>query len=414
MAELPISVFGVDHHRTPVQLRERMASASEAMELVSQQPGCNEVVCLSTCNRVEFYLGGSPDRARVTQVFAERQGLPADVLQSHSYWHSGEACARHLFRVVASLESSIIGEYQIVQQVKMAYESARQAGKTGSLLNPLFQRALWVGKEVRNQTAIGKHKLSVASVAVDLAKHIYGDLGAARLLVVGAGEIAELTVKYLVGAGARDLSICNRTQERALEIAGAHSSTAIPWEQLPRALGEHDIIISSTSAPNLVVTQADVRQAMKRRRTPLMLIDLAVPRDIDDTVAQIEDVYLYNIDHLESVVSANRQQRNEEIEPAVALVDSLAASYVSAQANQGSLLAEVAEFFSDVIAAEEVRLAGKLGLTDRAELRHGLERVGNKLQHQLLRFLREHPGDETVESTIRGILGIKGDDSKVG
>jgi glutamyl-tRNA reductase len=418
MAELPISVFGVDHHRTPVQVRERMAVAhdavDEALALLARQPGCSEVVCLSTCNRVEFYFGGSPDRTRVAQVIAERQGIPADLLQSHGYWHAGGDCVRHLFRVAASLESAVVGEYQIVQQIKTAYERAHLSRHTSQLLNPLFQRALWVAKEVRNQTAIGKHKLSMASVAVDLAKHIHGDLSTARLLIIGAGEIAELAVKYLVGAGVRVISICNRSEERAIGLAGAHQSQAIAWSQLQQALGEHDIVISSTSAPNLVVMQADVRAAMKRRRNPLMLIDLAVPRDIDDTVRLMENVYLYNIDSLEAVVSANRALRNEEIEPAVALVNSLATSYAASQANEGSLLADVAEFFQDIIAAEEVRLAGKLGMSDSKELRYGLERVGNKLQHQLLRFLRDHPGDHAVEATIREMLGLSRDDSKTG
>jgi glutamyl-tRNA reductase len=409
MADLPLSLIGLDHHRTPVMLRERFAVGDprELLTALAEQPGCDEVVCLSTCNRFECYIGGTPDRAHLTNLIAERQGVPAELLAQHSYWHSGADCVRHLFRVAASLESLVIGEYQIVQQIKSAYEYSRSANRTGPLLNPLFQRALSVAKDVRSQTDIGKHKLSIASVAVDLARHIHGDLANARLLVIGAGEIAELATKYLVTAGVRELSICNRSQERALELAGTHEASVIPWSDLVHAIGRNDIVVSSTSAPHVVVMEADIRQAMRGRRTPLMLIDLAVPRDIDDKARTLEDVYLYNIDHLESVVAANRQLRGEEVGAASALVDAQAKAYRPAAGEDlAALLGDVAEYFRDVVAAEEARLAQKLGVAGNIELRYGLERVGNKLQHHILRYLREHGSDPNVAATVRAMLGL--------
>src|SRR3954470_17691570 len=225
MGELPLAVFGIDHHRTPVHLRERLALGADAQRALlaelTDQPGVSEAVVLSTCNRTECYLAGAPDRPHLVGLLAERSGLGADLLATQGYWHEGIGCIRHLFRVVSSLESLVVGEYQIAHQVKTAYDAALAARRTGPLLNPLFQRALAVGKEVRNATDIGKHKLSIASVAVDLAKQIHGEVGSARLLVVGAGEMAELAVKHLLVAGVRDLVVVNRSEERALEIAGA-------------------------------------------------------------------------------------------------------------------------------------------------------------------------------------------------
>ncbi len=410
--DLPLAILGVDHHRTPVDIRERLAVANEAMTRMlsglSTLPGAREAVAVSTCNRLECYLAGDPERQQAVAMLAEFHGVDAAELDRHVYWKRGKQCVRHLFRVVAGLESLVIGEHQIINQVKVAYEQALSGRFTSTILNPLFQRALTVAKEVRNQTAIGKHKLSVASVAVDLARHIYGELDKARLLVVGAGEIAELALKYLVSAGVRELSVVNRSEERALALAGEYKAEALPWSMLADALSSHDIVVTSTAAPHAVIGEAEVRAAMRRRRRPLMLIDLAVPRDVEPAVSALSEVYLYNIDHLEAVVAANRDLRAEEVEAADALVDSMVDGYITAQRqDKPALLSQVARYFQDVIAAEEARLKGKLGLADSSELRYGLERVGNKLQHQLLRVLREHPEDAEVERVVRELLGLK-------
>ncbi len=413
---LPFVVFGIDHHRTPVELREKLAVPTEGitklLALLATTPGANEAVVLSTCNRLECYLAGTPDRQQVINRLAEHQGVDASMLEKHAFWHPGMAGVRHLFRVVSGLESLVLGEYQIVHQVKTGYDIAHQGKFTGAVLNPLFQRALGVAKDVRNNTAIGKYKLSVASVAVDLAKHIYGEVDRARLLVVGAGEIAELAVRYLLTAGVRELTIINRSEERAQALAEEFRSAdfvpkVLPWPKLGEALTQHDIVVTSTAAQHAVITTAEVKQAMRRRRQPLMFMDLAVPRDVEPSVGELSDVYLYNIDHLEAVVSSNKQLRTDELDVANALVDSLVTSYVSdVRHERGTLMAQVAGYFTDVIAGEEARLAGKLGLKENPELRYGLERIGNKLQHQLLRYLREHANDPNAEKIIREILGL--------
>ncbi|MBA3698825.1 MAG: glutamyl-tRNA reductase [Planctomycetes bacterium] len=413
---LPFVVFGVDHHRTPVELREKLAVPIEGINrllaLLSTTPGASEAVVLSTCNRLECYLAGTPDRQQVITRLAEHQGVDAATLDAHAFWHPGMDGVRHLFRVVSGLESLVLGEYQIVHQVKTGYDIAHQGKFTGAVLNPLFQRALGVAKDVRNNTAIGKFKLSVASVAVDLAKHIHGEVERARLLVVGAGEIAELAVRYLLTAGVRELTIINRNEDRAHALAEEFRSVdfvpqVLPWSMLSDALTQHDIVVTSTAAPHAVITVADVKQAMRRRRQPLMFMDLAVPRDVEPSVGELSDVYLYNIDHLEQVVSANQQLRRDEVDAASALVDSLVTSYATdVRHDRGALMAQVAGYFADVIAAEEARLVGKLGLKDNPELKYGLERIGNKLQHQLLKYLRDHAHDPQAEKIIREILGL--------
>lgn len=413
---LPFVVFGIDHHRTPVELREKLAVPTEGitklLALLATTPGANEAVVLSTCNRLECYLAGTPDRQQVLNRLAEHQGVDAAMLETHAFWHPGMAGVRHLFRVVSGLESLVLGEYQIVHQVKTSYDLAHQARFTGAVLNPLFQRALSVAKEVRNNTGIGKYKLSVASVAVDLAKHIHGEVDRARLLVVGAGEIAELAVRYLLTAGVRELTIINRNEERAHALAEEFRSVdfvpqVLPWSMLGDALTQHDIVVTSTAAPHAVITTAEVKLAMRRRRQPLMFMDLAVPRDVEPSVGELSDVYLYNIDHLEAVVSSNKQLRTEEVDAANALVDSLVTSYATdVRHDRGALMAQVAGYFTDVIAGEEARLAGKIGVKDNPELRYGLERIGNKLQHQVLKYLREHAGDPNAEKVIRELLGL--------
>lgn len=413
---MPVVVFGVDHHRTPVELREKLAVSSESMNrllaLLATTPGASEAVVLSTCNRLECYLAGTPDRQQVLHRLAEHQGVDAATLDAHAFWHPGMEGVRHLFRVASGLESLVLGEYQIVHQVKTGYDIAHQGRFTGTVLNPLFQRALGVAKEVRNNTAIGKYKLSVASVAVDLAKHIHGEVTRARLLIVGAGEIAELAVRYLLSAGVRELTIINRSEDRAHALAEEFRSAdfvpqVLPWSMLGDALTQHDIVVTSTAAPHAVITVAEVKQAMRRRRQPLMFMDLAVPRDVEPAVGELSDVYLYNIDHLEQVVSANQQLRRDEVDAASALVDSLVTSYATdVRHDRGALMAQVAGYFSDVIAAESARLGTKLGLKDTQELKYGLERVGNKLQHQLLKYLREHANDPNAEKTIRELLGL--------
>ena len=411
---LEVACIGIDHHRTPVDLRERLsvspARLPEVLRTLRALPGVEEVVVISTCNRFEAYLGGAAVEDDALRAMAGLGGLCAEDLANHAHWHRGQAAIRHLFRVASGLESLVLGEDQIVAQVRGAYESARTLETTGSRLNPLFQSALMVAREVRATTALGQHKMSVSSVAVDLAKQIHGDLRQARLLILGAGEMAELSVHYLLEQGVDRISILNRSSERAMALANYANATVWPWSELVPALAAHDIVVSSTAAPHLVVMAADVRAAMAQRHgTPLVLIDLAVPRDIDPEVAGVEDAYRYDIDDLEAVVAANRKLRRDEIAPAEALVDRHVTTFVAeARPSRVETMAGVAAWFDDITGAEVDRLAGRMGLTDEAkvrELRHGMDRLANKFRHRLMAWARER-GHADAERALREILEL--------
>jgi len=407
----PVLSWGVDHHRSPVAMRERLAvAAADAIALAAelrQLPGGSECVVVSTCNRLEIYLGGVVERQRLEAALAARAGVDAGEISRHSYAHDGETCASHLFRVTAGLESMVLGEAEIVGQVRRAYEAARGAGLCGPLLHALFQRAIATGKEVRSRTGIGDHKLSVASVAVDLARQVHGDLTQARLLLVGAGETAELAARYLVSAGVRSISVVNRSPERASQLAGAIGGTPMAWDRLPEALASHDVVVSSTAAPHPVITTAMVRAALRQRHAPITFIDLAVPRDVESTAGELDDAFVFNVDHLERVVAGNLGSRQGEVAAAEVLVAEAVVEWRrAADSGRAELLAEVAAFFRDVVAAEEARLAAKLPGVDRGELRYGLERVGNKLLHPILAHLKRHADDPERQRIIAEILGL--------
>lgn len=407
----PVTVWGLDHHRSPVELRERVAVAgADATALAAalrELPGAGECVVLSTCNRLELYLGGPVVRARIEATLAERAGVDVTALAAHAYHQTGAACARHLFRVTAGLESMVLGEAEISGQVRRAYEAARAAGLCGSLLHGLFQRAIACGKEVRADTGLGDHKLSVASVAVDLARQVHGDLATAGLLLVGAGETAELAARYLATAGVRRISVVNRSAERATQLAAQVGGTALAWERLAEALSSHAVVVSSTAAPYPVITAAMVRNALRVRRAPLTLIDLAVPRDVEAAAGDLDDAFLFNIDHLERVVAQNLGSRQSEVAAAEALVETAITAWRTAtDAGQAELRAQVAGYFRDIVAAEEARLAAKLPGVDRQELRYGLERVGSKLMHPVLAWLKTHGDEPDAQRMLRAMLGL--------
>ncbi len=408
----PVTGWGVDHHLSHVELRERLAVASaDAVALAAelrQLPGASECLVVSTCNRLEIYIGGTIERARIESVLAARAGVDPAALAEHGYHSTGTTCARHLFRVTAGLESMVLGEAEIAGQIRRAYEAARDAGLCGTLLHALFQRAIACGKDVRTRTGLGDHKLSVASVAVDLARQVHGDLATARLLLVGAGETAELAARYLASAGVRTISVVNRSAERAATLAAAVGGTALSWDLLSEALASHDVVVSSTAAPHPVITTAMVRQALKTRRSPLTLIDLAVPRDVEAGAAQLDDAFLFNVDHLERVVAQNLGSRKDEVAAAELLVDEAVTAWRrAADAAHAVLLAQVARYFQDVAAAEEERLAAKLPGVDRAELRYGLDRVGGKLLHPMLAWLKLHADDPERQRLVIELLQLK-------
>jgi len=318
---MPIVVIGLSHHSSPVEVRERFAidpkRVPELLQTLRKSGRAEEAVLLSTCNRVELYAvtGGDPHLAvqDLKQYLHEVQGC-TDPWHEHFYDHAEPDSLRHLFRVACGMESMVLGETEILGQLKQAYELARQHHHTGGRLNKAFQRAFNVAKQIRTQTNIQRGNISVASVSVQLAERIFESLKGQRVLVIGAGDTSEKTLRALVSRGVTQVRVTNRTLEKAEALAAEYNGKAIPFDEWPLTLAEADIVISSTSAPGYVIDQARLGPAMKQRRNrPLLLIDIAVPRDINPEVNQMNDVYLYNVDDLQSIAQDHLDQRKSEL-----------------------------------------------------------------------------------------------------
>ncbi len=322
-----ILVVGTNHKVTPVEVREKVAFAEERLSEAYrhfQAQGIEEVVLLSTCNRTEVY-------AASTERLSERKllggwlsffGVTPDELEGRYYAYRDQEAARHLFRVACGLDSMMLGETQILGQVKEAFEKAQQEGTVGTYLGELFRRALKVGKRARTETAISKGAMSVGGAAVELARRIFADLRSCTVLLVGAGKMGADTTRALVQAGAQSLLVCNRTYQRAEELAKALGGQAAPFDQLPQLLARADIVIASTGAPHYILTRPMVSEAVRRRRyRPLFLIDIAVPRNIDPEVGKLDSVFLFDIDDLEQVVQEYLEERRKEVPKVEALIE---------------------------------------------------------------------------------------------
>jgi glutamyl-tRNA reductase len=315
-----VIVMGLSHKGAPVELRERLhfptAQLEDPLEKLAQYTEGGERVILSTCNRVELYgyvehLAHSS--TRLQQFLSDYHGVPMELFKPYLYTHHGEAALCHLFRVVSSLDSLVIGEAQIMAQVKEAFAIARHANATGAVLNQVFERAFAVAKRVRTETRIGEHAVSISYAAVELAKKIFQDLAAKTVLVIGAGEMSELTARHLISHGVSHLQVANRTLDRAVELASRLQGQGVALAELPTYLPKADIVVSSTGAPDLVISKADVQNALKvRKNRPMFFIDIAVPRDIDAAVNALDNVYLYDIDDLQHVVDENLKARQRD------------------------------------------------------------------------------------------------------
>jgi glutamyl-tRNA reductase len=312
-----IFCFGLSHATAPVELRERVAVAEKDVPRSLQQltalEGVREAVLLSTCNRMEIY-GAADSPAGVAQVESWVRGRFRLADTSPFFRHLRDDAARHLFSVVSGLESMVLGETEIFGQVKSAYAAAHQAGVTSRTLNKLFQHSFRVGKIVRNTTDIQRGSTSVGSVAVELAEKIFGELKDSRVMLLGAGEMSRRCAQSLQSRGARGVVVSNRNHDRAIELAAEMSGEAIQFEQWPAEAAHVDVIISSTAAPHTVIHPGQIVPAMRRRRgRPLFIIDIAVPRDVEPAVNDIEGVYLYDIDALEAIAGETRARREQEI-----------------------------------------------------------------------------------------------------
>jgi len=323
-----IIVVGLSHHTAPLEIREKLAFSSSGIESplreLTSLPDITEGVIVSTCNRVEVYARArdmAAGIARVKRFLAGRGGIPFSSLEPHLYGYHGEKAVRHVFRVAASLDSLVIGEPQILGQVKAAYGYAAEYGASGLILNRLLHKAFSVAKRIRTETRIASSAVSVAFAAVELAKKIFDDLAGKTVLLVGTGEMGELAARHFVTAGAGEVMVANRTFERAERLATEFSGRPVRFDDLSDHLHKADIILSTTGAPRYIIGPAAVSEALRRRKQrPMFFIDIAVPRDIDPAVNDLENVYLYNTDDLRGVVESNLEQRAREAEKAEEIV----------------------------------------------------------------------------------------------
>ncbi len=335
---MDLIVVGVNHRKAPVEVRERLAfphgRLAPAVQRLRACPGVAETVILSTCNRVEVYAvsnGIAIQGEQLRRFLAGESGVPDEHLREAAYEHCGPTAVRHLFRVAASLDSMIIGETQILGQVRDAYVTAKEAGATGRLCNTLFQRALAVGKAIRTHTHLSQHNVSVASVAVEFVLKVFQDLAHRTVMILGAGETGTETVSRLKDAGIARVVVCNRTLEAAQELAREVEGQAVPLESLEDYLQIADVVITCASAPKPLLEAVAVRRAMAARdNRPMFLMDIAVPRNVEPETNSIENVYLYNIDDLQEVVLRNLDIRRREIPTCEAIIEREVGEYMNA------------------------------------------------------------------------------------
>ena len=321
-----IVLIGVNHKTAPIELRERIAISRDDLADVTRalaaQPGVSECMIVSTCNRVEMLAAVESPDTDLTDFLNNHFGLDRAVLAPHIYEHRDQLAVRHLFRVAASLDSMVVGEPQILGQVKDAFATARAAGTVSGQLEHLLQSAFAAAKRVRTETQIGSNSVSIASVAVELARKIFGSLQGRTVFLVGAGKMSELAARHLVQQGAGAILVTNRTLERARQLAEPFSGRVIPFEQLYETATDADIVISSTGAPHPIFRKEHGQQFMHRRRNrPMFFIDIAVPRDVDPAMNKVEGIFVYDIDDLQAVAASHIAERQTQAGDAEALIN---------------------------------------------------------------------------------------------
>lgn len=363
-----ILLVGISHRTAPVDLREQVdfqaRGIGSALAVLATREVAREVVVLSTCNRVEIYAAcESVDAARsgILQFISEFHAIDRGELEPHVYTASDLDAARHLFRVASGLDSLVVGEPQILGQVKEAHNTATLAHTVGPLLNRLFHSSFGVGKRTRAETGLGSGAVSISFAAVSLAKKIFGDLKGRNVLVVGAGEMGKLTALHMKSQGVQQVTILSRTLAHAARSAQAiGGASAAPWEEMPTLLGWADIVISATGAASPILTKARIEAVMRTRRNrPLFLIDIALPRDVEAAAGEIEQVFLYNIDDLQATVQENLARRTSEVRRAEAIVGEELDKFGSWYRSRGAIPTVVAlrQRFESIRRAEIQRLA---------------------------------------------------------
>lgn len=420
---MSLVVVGLNHKATPIEIRERFSFSDSkrraALESIVDASVVTEGVILSTCNRTEIYCcGSSSDEVgkRSKRFLAAHGALELNRFNEFLYEYTDDEAMLHLFEVACGLDSMIVGEGQIMGQVKNAFSESRELGYTGTLLNKLFEGALRVGKRARSETAICQGASSVSFAAVELARKIFGDLVQCRILLVGAGKMSELTVRLLVNAGVEVVMVANRAASRAKEIADNYGGSVIPFEDLSLHLQHVDVIISSTSAPHFVLTREGIAAGMKARRgLPLFIVDIAVPRDVEPSTGEIDNVYLYNIDDLQDVVNQNLMERCNEINKVKAMIEEECrhfSCYIDSR-TMVPLIRCFREGFERTARAELEKAVADKSISEKEKklLRNFCTGLIRKLLHRPTVKLKEMSGNHVDGNTLEVLRQIFSDSS---
>ena len=407
-----IILIGANHKTAPVEVREKLSFSADdswsALEQIKINPAIREAMVFSTCNRMELlYLPAPGEETDLVEemiaFIGEIKGLWPEEFRNCLYIHKGSEAIHHLFRVAASLDSMMVGEPQILGQVKQAYKTAVKAGTTGVLLNRMMHKAFSTAKRIRKETGIGDNAVSISYAAIALANKIFDDLSTKRVMLLGAGEMAELAVEHLLAHRVKEIRVANRTFDNALTLAEKFNGKAVKFEEREAALAEVDIIISSTGATEYVMTADQVKQAMKKRNhNTLFFIDIAVPRDIDPDINKVSNAYVYDIDDLTNIVESNIQQREKETVKAERFVEEGVIKFKKWQESLAIVptIKALNDKMTQIVELEcnkTLAHLSHLDETDRAAIRRMTQAIASRAIHDPILFLR-NTGDHRDDS----------------
>ncbi|HET6840748.1 MAG TPA: glutamyl-tRNA reductase [Candidatus Angelobacter sp.] len=412
-------LIGVNHNSAPLEVRERLSVPEtrlpEAVRYLVEQPGVEEGMVLSTCNRVEV-LTTAKQEADLRKFFPGYFGVSQDALDGHWYEFEQRDAVRHVFRVASSLDSMVVGEPQILGQVKEAYAVARGIGAVHSALDALLSRAFAVAKRVRSETAVGSSSISISAVAVQLAEKIFGSLHGRTVFLVGAGKMAELAARHLTANGATRLLVCNRTHERAVRLAEIFGGEAIPYERLYETAQQADIVLTSTGAPDPIFRREHGEMLLSRRRNrPMFFVDIAVPRNVHPDVNKLDGMFVYDVDDLQSVADGNSAERRKEAQRAEQIVETEVERFAARMKSLHVVptILSLQEYCETIRQAEIDRIRGRLGKisTEQEAAIEAMTRgIINKLLHTPITTLKStasSPEAATIEDVIRRIFNLE-------
>jgi len=407
---MEIFVLGTNYKKAPVDIREKLVFSDDVIKKIYQSENINELVFLSTCNRVEFYgVSQNPELAMddILRSISSISGIPVRELRKFTYRKVGREAIKHVFEVISSLDSMVLGENQIVKQVKDAFTKGEKLGTVGQILKRLKDKAIQVSKKVRTSTGISQKAVSISYVAVELAKKIFDTLEDKTVLLIGAGEMAELAARHLVAKRVKHIFISNRTFEKAIKLANEFGGSTIRFEKVKEFLSEVDIVIVSTGAKKPILYKEDFKKALKvRKGKPIFVIDISVPRNVSEDVNELDNVYLYNIDDLKEISERNQESRKLASERAKLIIEEDVLKFESwlKQQKASPIIAELYDFANSIVNYHLEKLFKQLPHLTEEDKKHielSMKAVVRKLLHRPVTYLKNRVAQENGEEFIR-------------